>query len=135
MRSVGFTITLVFGAIGCNSCGGTDQDVTSAEVVPEVAPIGVIEGVIKLSAGAELPSYPPHRAVADQGIPEGCPPRQRGDRQPVKRDGDGLRGVHVTVVSPGADLPPADADHARDRDRRVPPDPGAIWMPRAGMRS
>ena len=107
MKGSGFAFALALGAVGCNSCGGTEPDVTSAEVVPEVAPTGVIEGVIKLSAGAELPSYPPHRAVADRGIPDGCPPRQRGDRQPVKQDGDGLRGVHVTVVSPGADLPPA----------------------------
>ena len=109
MKGVGITVALVLGAFGCKSCGGAEQGVSGEEEASEaeITPVGVIEGVVKMAAGATIPSYPPQRAALDRGIPEGCPPRRRGDREPVQADGDGLRGVHVTVVSPGHELPPS----------------------------
>ena len=126
MKGVGIACVLIFGTIGCNSCGGAGQ-ADNAESVPstsESVPVGVIQGLVKLSTGAELPTYPPQRAVADRGLPEGCPPRQQGDREPVKRDGEGLLGVHVTVVNPGQDLPettPITHEIAIEECRLTPP--------------
>lgn len=94
---------LVLLLSGCEACGGTQEP--SADRRPEevagASSAGVIEGVVRLAEGADLPQYPDNPMVAPPGrpdVPEACTPAQERDRQPVQRAaGGGLSGVLVAL--------------------------------------
>ncbi len=75
------------------SGGGSDK--SSASHAPQ--PKAVVEGVVRLAEGAELPAYTRAqmekkvlRALAPEAAPAACTPPKLSDRQPVKLTPDGL---------------------------------------------
>jgi hypothetical protein len=81
---------------GCSSCG--DAKKSSAAPAASKAPLAkaVVEGVVRLAPGAELPSYPPEQMekkvvrVGAEAPPDVCTPPKVTDRQPVRLTSDGL---------------------------------------------
>lgn len=93
---------LVFA--GCGSCSREKTGEPTAEMrrAPTTAPgTAVIEGVVRLAPGAELPRFPENPMVAPRGrpnLPEACTPPQERDREPVKLvEGDRLAGMIVAL--------------------------------------
>lgn len=67
-------------------------------------PVGSVEGVVRLAAGAELPSYLPIDWTGRGARPETCPPVRQGDRTPVRMDEDrNLVGLMVAVDATALD--------------------------------
>ncbi len=84
---------------GCERQEQEAQEATSGE--EESAPaLGTVEGVVRMVAGAELPSFPEIRSPAQPAIPEECTPPQIADRQPVAMD-DERRLAGVLVQASG----------------------------------
>ena len=79
---------------------------TVAETEAPIGPVGVIEGVVKLTEGDTLPSFPPRlmmRQVLNltqpAPMPASCPAETDADRQPVRLTAEGgLAGVMLAVT-------------------------------------
>ncbi|MFW6051454.1 MAG: carboxypeptidase-like regulatory domain-containing protein [Myxococcota bacterium] len=92
--------------VGCESCHrppgeAAEPGAESEPAVQGAEGIGVVEGVVRLAEGAELPEY--SRAALeekpDTERPEGCPPPKRSEVRPVRLgDGRGLEGVLVSAT-------------------------------------
>jgi hypothetical protein len=120
---------------GCGSCGQRSDEAAvpapdpeaETEAVAEPVPVGVVEGVVRLAPGAELPSYTDKDlgkgAPGTTAPPEKCPPPKKGDRQPVSHaDGGGLRGVMVNAIDFDASPAHEPATHeVAIRDCRLEP--------------
>jgi hypothetical protein len=92
---------------GCgDGCGGKpeaagDKQAPATPSAPAVPKTAVVEGVVRLAEGAQLPSYRPgqmERRVLEHTqqapLPEACTPPKTTDRQPVQLVDDGaLSGV------------------------------------------
>jgi hypothetical protein len=95
------SIALVLGACNCEGDARpeaeTPESATAPAPVPR-GPVGSVEGVVRLAAGAELPSYAPIRWEGRGTRPEICPPPHIGDREPVHMEDDrALVGLMVAV--------------------------------------
>jgi hypothetical protein len=79
---------------------------------PPGPPTGIVEGIVVLAEGTELPSYPDTRGPVQPQIPESCTPPQLLDRQPVRSpDGRGLEGVLVQAAEFDAEMTREPATH------------------------
>ena len=95
--------TLLTAAIALCACGGCDRSdeaeegaQATAEPAESAGSFGTVEGVVRIVAGAELPSYPDLRAPTQPPPPEACTPPRTVDRQPVQmNDARLLSGVLV----------------------------------------
>jgi hypothetical protein len=97
-------------ALGCGHgkkpAGGESGSATSGPSSAAKTQTGVIEGVVRLADGADLPSYPsqsmersPLTYTHNAPLPESCSPPKTTDRQPVQLTADGaLAGVMVAVT-------------------------------------
>lgn len=101
---VSWLVCLALLLPGCDGCGSAQEPLTGE--VPSsddegAGGVAVIEGVVRLAAGAELPSYPENPMVPPPGRPEPpdeCTPAQERDRQPVQQSRDGgLSGLLVAL--------------------------------------
>ena len=96
-------VCLVLLLSGCDGCGGTREPTTDPETSDEGPSSGttVIEGVVRLAEGEELPSFPENPMVPTPGradLPDECTPAQERDRQPVQQaSGGGLTGVLIAL--------------------------------------
>lgn len=85
----------------------------------------VIEGVVRLAEGAELPEWPddPMSPPSRPGVPERCTPANPDDRRPVRRAGpDRLAGVLVALADFETEPPPERRTHELAiRDCRLTP--------------
>jgi hypothetical protein len=90
---------VLFGAIGCDACRGKQQTPAgSAKPAPKgPVPKAVVEGVVRLADGVELPSYAPEqmtkkllKQLPPEALPAMCTPPKTTDRQPVALTPDGL---------------------------------------------
>lgn len=80
---------------GCaGSCGGEGRAPASTD--PAKVPVGIVEGVVRLADGSELPSYEPRVNVNQPEPPKACSPPKLADRQPLLL-GD-ARGLGNVVV-------------------------------------
>jgi hypothetical protein len=108
-------VLLLIGLLGATGCGKKTQGGSApapaasgpSAAVPKAAQTAVIEGVVRLAEGAELPSYPKDTMertvlahVHDAPLPESCSPPKTTDRQPVQLTPDGLL-AGVMVVATG----------------------------------
>jgi hypothetical protein len=104
MRVLGLAVLLVLGgSYGCAkhkaSPGRSNGPGANAESAQPAK--AVVEGVIRLAPGAELPSYAPEQMekklfqkLAPEAPPATCTPPKKTDRQPVRLTADGaLAGV------------------------------------------
>lgn len=93
--------------MGCGSCGASQPEgEQAASAPPEAPPLGVVEGVVRLPDGAELPSYPREVDARRPPPPESCTPARVVDRQPVRLgEGRGLGGVLVAAAEFDAEVP------------------------------
>ena len=114
-RSGGWFFGLVLLTAGCGgNCGGkvepqaSDKPAAEQPAASSVPQIAVVEGVVRLANGYELPSYRPEqmeRKVLQHTerapLPETCAPPKTTDRQPVKlaSDGASLTGVLIAASS------------------------------------
>lgn len=116
-RSTRLRVLLLIGLLGAAGCGGKKADGGSGPAPSGTGPSAaapkaagkpaVIEGVVRLAEGAELPSYPKDTMertvlshVHDAPLPESCSPPKTTDRQPVQLTPDGLL-AGVMVVATG----------------------------------
>lgn len=101
-------VSLIGGAalllVGCHCGDGGEAHRAESDdraARPSAAVTGVLEGMVRLVDGAELPSYPDNPMVSPPGrpeLPEGCTPPQRADAQPVSMTEErGLAGVLVSL--------------------------------------
>lgn len=99
-------IALLLVSAGCGKCGSTKPGGEEAEQAPPgsapvVVDTGVVEGVVRLAEGAQLPAYRPEqmeRKVLEHTerapLPDSCSPPKTTDREPVRLGDDGaLEGV------------------------------------------
>lgn len=128
--------TCVLLLAGCESCSQEEQATGPAtEPASEARPeanegarpgTAVIEGVVRLAAGAELPRYPENPMVAPHGrpaLPDACTPPQERDREPVRQvRGDHLAGMLVALSDFETDVPHEPVTHdVFIRDCRLTP--------------
>ena len=121
MRCVVAVCLLVL--VGCDGCEKDEAKPVEegAEKVEAPSHVGVIEGVVTLAAGAELPSYP---LAKGPETPEACPPATEADRQPVTlaEKGRGLAGLLVSVTGFEESVPHEPETHEiRIEDCRLTP--------------
>ncbi|MFI5308697.1 MAG: hypothetical protein ACHQ53_15175 [Polyangiales bacterium] len=104
MRALWLAVLLLLGgAFGCakhkpSAERGNSRGASTESTQPAKA---VVEGVIRLAPGAELPSYAPEQMekklfqkLAPEAPPATCTPPKKTDRQPVRLTADGaLAGV------------------------------------------
>jgi hypothetical protein len=113
---------------GCEACGepaepASDDQPAESTTRPGTA---VIEGVVRLAPGAELPREAVNPMVAPQNrpeLPEHCTPPQERDREPVRQvRGDHLAGMVVAVSGFSAEVPHEPVTHELAiRDCRLTP--------------
>lgn len=126
--SVG-SLACVLLLAGCEGCAEESAEPTSIErpesdsARPGTA---VIEGVVRLAPGAELPRHPQNPMVAPQGrpaLPEACTPPQERDREPVQQvSGDRLAGMLVALSEFETEVPHEPVTHELViRDCRLTP--------------
>ena len=113
---------------GCESCGEPAEPADSAEAPSSSTRPGtaVIEGVVRLAPGAELPRETLNPMVAPQNrpeLPEHCTPPQERDREPVRQvRGDHLAGMVVAVSDFSVEVPHEPVTHEITiRDCRLTP--------------
>lgn len=116
-RSTRLRVLLLIGLLGAVGCGKKADSGSGAgsapaksgpsAAAPKAAQPAVIEGVVHMAEGAELPSYPKDTMertvlshVHDAPLPESCTPPKTTDRQPVQLTPDGLL-AGVMVVATG----------------------------------
>jgi hypothetical protein len=84
---------------GCSACDREPTSDPGAQPEPTSAGTAVIEGIVKLAPGAELPMYAENPLAPGTGrppLPESCPAPNDSDRRPVRRvRGDRLHGAVV----------------------------------------
>jgi hypothetical protein len=124
-RSRPLLLALSIGASACSKpAAPAPQGHPDSHAEPPVAPpkplieTGVIEGVVRLAAGHELPAYMPEQMekhvlaqTAAAPLPESCTPPRVADRQPVQQTADGLLTGVVVAAS--------NFSHARPRPPHV----------------
>lgn len=113
---------------GCDGCAEPVESVSDDEPAESTTRPGtaVIEGVVRLAAGAELPREAVNPMVAPQNrpeLPEHCTPPQERDREPVRQvRGDHLAGMVVAVSGFSAEVPHEPVTHELAiRDCRLTP--------------
>lgn len=107
---------------GCGGCLGGEPPV-DANANPSAVPVGIVEGVVRLEAGATLPEYQPPTNVNQPEPPKSCSPPKLVDRQPVGlEDGRGLSNIVIgaTQFPRSPDFKPV-AHDAAIRDCRLEP--------------
>lgn len=121
MRNAAVLVVLLlsFGLEGCEGCDkapSTPQANSSPApaTTPEAEPgrFGTVEGVVRLIADAELPSYPEETGPGRAPLPASCAPFTVEDRTPVKMlDGRLLAGMMLTGTDFDTDPPITHAVH------------------------
>jgi hypothetical protein len=113
---------------GCDGCAEPVEPVSDDEPAESTTRPGtaVIEGVVRLAPGAELPREAVNPMVAPQNrpeLPEHCTPPQERDREPVRQvRGDHLAGMVVAVSGFSAEVPHEPVTHQLAiRDCRLTP--------------
>ena len=88
---------------GCESCdapesGGASTDESAATRAAET---GTIEGIVRLAAGSELPSYPqsPTSVPGREPLPPECTPSRARDSQPIQVGASGGLTNLVIVIA------------------------------------
>ena len=87
---------------GCDRDGAQQPEEPVAAAEPTAgatSSLGAIDGVVRLAAGAELPSYPLVTGSAQPAPPEQCSPPRVADRQPVTAGPEGALGGILIAVS------------------------------------
>lgn len=134
------------GASGCGGCRGDAEPVSVPPVTGAAGargsagpagagngdarpqgPTGVVEGTVVLADGAAMPAYPESQIFRAPGDPvphpAECPPPNGREREPVRRDGEGLRNVLVALSEFGETE--AGGSPQRASAQEGTPDPGA----------
>jgi hypothetical protein len=102
---------------GCEGCAEPAEPPTSVDEPSESVRPGtaVIEGVVRLAPGAELPRDAQNAMVAPHGrpeLPERCTPPQERDREPVRQvRGDHLAGMVVAASEFSGEIPHEPVTH------------------------
>ncbi len=101
-------LTVALG--GCDGCQPRDGDaprVVVGDGDPTLARLGVIEGIVRLAPGAELPRYPENPTVVAgrEALPSECTPPRTDDALPVRQaeGSDGLVGLTIVVTDAAGD--------------------------------
>ncbi len=91
-RALAILILPSFLGLGCGSgCERREEDAHATSGSQSEAPrFGTVEGVVRIAAGAELPTNPDLRTPAQPPMPEACTPPLISDRQPVTMGDDRL---------------------------------------------
>ncbi|UJR81242.1 hypothetical protein [Sandaracinus amylolyticus] len=102
---------LLFASLGGCQCGGErEPEETTSESEPSTGaygdtPTGIVEGIVRLAEGTELPTYPQNPLVVPgrTAIPDDCTPPREVDRTPVVVAGETGGLVGLSIVGTGTD--------------------------------
>jgi hypothetical protein len=117
-RCLALTVALA-GSHGCSDGCSSKEDAPAGEAktgvgkpAPPAPATAVIEGVVRMAGGAELPSYPQQsmekrvlQHTEQAPLPDACAPPKTTDRQPVQVTPDGLLTNIVIAASDFAKQP------------------------------